>query len=291
MILITGPSGNTGKKVVNKLIDIYGKEMLIGISRKEKTDNIGIVKDKVNLNNRKEVEKIFEGNNITSIIHIANIKFSPLIMELANKYQVPKVILVHTTGIYSKYRSYSQLYKSIESGILKNSYPNSNYTILRPTMIYGNEEDHNMHKLIKFLSKSPVFPIFGSGLSSMQPVHVEDLAEAIVKAHENPIAMNNDYDLSGGTVIEYKRILNTITRELNKKVVYIHIPIRLAITAAKFYNKLFKNALISVEQVERLQEDKAYSNEKAIREIGFTPREFEDGIKQEIKLLKEKGII
>jgi nucleoside-diphosphate-sugar epimerase len=290
MILITGYTGNTGNLVMKKL-KAKSNEEIIGLTRGTAYAGAEVNNEIVDLGSRIELEEIFMRYKVTSIIHIANIRYSPLIMELANKYNVPKVILVHTTGIYSKYRSYSDLYKQIEERILEDSYPNTKYTILRPTMIYGNEKDHNMHKLVKFLNRHPLFPIFGSGGALMQPVHVEDLADAIFKAHESDVSQNKDYDLSGGSVVKYKEVLSLITKELGKKVFFIHIPIKLAILAARVYNKLFRKALISVEQVERLQEDKAYSNELAIKEINFTPRPFEVGIREEIKLLKEKGII
>jgi nucleoside-diphosphate-sugar epimerase len=293
MILLTGFTGNTGSIVLEKLLKTVPANQIVGITRNTDYFNKhNICVENVALEDEQGVEQLFKKYNFTGIIHIANIRYSPLLMSLANKYKVPKIVLVHTTGIYSKYRAYSKLYKEIEGKILSNSYPNTSYTILRPTMIYGNERDHNMHKLIKFLAKYPVFPVFGDGRALMQPVHVEDLADGIIRAYEKDIANNKDYDLSGGSVVEYRQVLNLITAELNKKVIFIYIPIKLAIFAAKVYNALFgKRAIITVEQVERLQEDKSYSNEKARLELGFSPRPFEQGIVEEINLMKKKGLI
>lgn len=292
MILITGFTGNTGSFVLERLIKEYNASDIIGITRNGNFHNqYGIQIENTALENSEELRRVFQKYSISRIIHIANIRYSPIIMQLADEYKVDKVVLVHTTGVYSKYRDYSTLYKEIEQKILISSYKNTNYVILRPTMIYGNERDHNMHKLIKFLRKFPVFPVFGNGSALMQPVHVEDLADAISKAHSQDGINNEDFDLSGGSVVEYKEVLKLISDGLNKKVLFLFIPIKFAIFSAKIYNKLFKRAIITVEQVERLQEDKAYPNDKARSLLGWTPRNFDEGIRQEIELLKAKKVI
>ncbi|MBU0906398.1 MAG: NAD-dependent epimerase/dehydratase [Firmicutes bacterium] len=292
MILITGFTGNTGSIVLKRLLKTTKPEDIIGFSRKKLKNNNFSIKNFVgDLNDFKSLDELFRKFPIKSIIHIANIKYSPVLLQKANEFHIKKVVLIHTTGVYSKYRSYSTLYREIESEILNNSYPNTNYLILRPTMIYGNHRDHNMHKLIKFINKSPVFPVFGDGSSLMQPVHVEDLADAIIAAHQSEELINEDFDLSGGSVVTYKEVITIIKNGLEKKTKLLYIPIKYAILGAKILGKVMAKPIISVEQVERLQEDKAYSNIKAMDLLGYKPRNFNEGIIQEIKILKTKGII
>lgn len=292
MILITGYTGNTGSLVLQQLLKTHNPADIVGVTRKvEDNSNTGINVFEADLSDAHAIQPLFEKYDIKSIIHIANIKYSPLLLEIANKYKVNKVVLIHTTGVYSKYRSYSSLYETIEKEILNNSYPNTNYIILRPTMIYGNHRDHNMHKLIKFLNMSPIFPIFGDGSSLMQPVHVQDLANATIAAFQSESIFNEDFDLSGGSVETYNSVLEIISIELKKKVRFVHVPINLAIFGAKISSKILPKPIVSVEQVERLQENKAYSNQKARDLLGYNPRTFKEGIFEEINLLKLRGMI
>ena len=292
MILITGFTGNTGSLVLKRLLKTTSPQEIVGITRNPISEEYSNIHNYVgDLTNPNVIDDLFSKYNIESIIHIANIRYSPLLLKKANEFNVKKVVLIHTTGIYSKYRSYSSLYKKIEQEILSNSYPNTNYIILRPTMIYGNHRDHNMHKLIRFINKSPIFPVFGDGSSLMQPVHVEDLANATIAAYHSKEVFNEDFDLSGGSVVTYKEVLTYITSGLGRKTKLVYIPIKFAVLGAKFLKRLMPKPIISVEQVERLQEDKAYSHEKAKKLLGYKPRTFKDGILQEIELLKGKGII
>ncbi|HZK60446.1 MAG TPA: hypothetical protein VFC41_00130, partial [Anaerovoracaceae bacterium] len=54
--------------------------------------------------------------------------------------------------------------------------------------------------------------------------------------------------------------------------------------AAKVYNSIFgKRAIISVEQVLRMQEDKVFDHEMAKNDFGYNPVSFEEGIKDEVQ--------
>ena len=289
-VLVTGWTGNTGSFVVRQIRDKFPHRQIVGLARSA-TGAEDVLAEQADLSDAAAVEAVFQRHRFGVVVHVANIRFTPLVMRLATAHGVPQVILVHTTGIYSRYRAYSALYRDIESAVLEDPGRTTRWTILRPTMIYGNHRDYNMHKLIRFLARYPVFPIFGDGRSVLQPVHVEDLATAIVSCVDNPQVACRSYDLSGGSVITYREVLDTITRLLNKRVRYVHVPYRLAVGLAAVYARLVREPRFTVEQVQRLQEDKSYGHEAAQRDLGYHPRSFEEGIRDEIRQMRRQGLI
>lgn len=292
MILVTGISGNTGTSVLKTLCGLVPRKEIVGIVRSQQYQNqFDIQIEYGDLSDLNFLETVYQKYSITEIIHVANIRLSQNIMQLSEKYKVKRNILVHTTGVYSKYQEYNSLYNQIEKDVMKNTYEHTSFVIVRPSMIYGNERDYNMHKLVKFLSWFPLFPIFGDGKSLMQPIHVEDLAKAIVQVFERKDIINEGFNITGKSVLEYQQIVEMIATYLNKSVYLIKIPIPLAIFLAKCAKIILRKSIITIEQIERLQEDKAYSHEKAVEVFGFSPRTFEQGIKEEIELLKSKGLI
>lgn len=218
------------------------------------------------------------------ILHIASIKLSKTIIEAAISAGVQWAILVHTTGRFSKYKSASESYIRIEDHILTKRNEIA-VTVLRPTMIYGSSEDRNMYRLISFLAKYPAFPLFGKGDNLMQPVHARDLGNAYYDVLTHPhTTRNKEYDLSGKKSITYRCIIETICQYLGRKVPIITIPFGLSLAAVKAYNFMFgKRAIISVEQVLRMQEDKVFSHQKAFQDFNYTPCSFEEGIKAEVE--------
>ena len=228
-------------------------------------------------------------NEVDVILNIANIKFSIPLVEAAVKNSVLWVIGVHTTGRYSKFKSASFEYISIEDKLLAER--KVDLTIIRPTMIYGSMKDKNMSKLVKFLAKSPVFPIFGDGSNLMQPVRAQDLAQAYYDILNNSeVTKNKEYNLSGLDEIRYEKIIKIVSSYLDKKVFLVKLPINLSYRLSKLANKIIPNFPINEEQVLRMQEDKVFSHEEAKKDFGYNPLSFNEGIKVEVdEYLRSKG--
>ena len=93
---------------------------------------------------------------------------------------------------------------------------NLNWTILRPTMIFGSPKDRNMIKLINWIDKVPFIPIFGKGDNYQQPVYVKDLAWSIVEIIENENTFNEIFNLSGPEPLTFKEIIKIISFYLEK---------------------------------------------------------------------------
>ncbi len=121
-------------------------------------------------------------------------------MKAAIKHNVRRAIFVHTTGIYSKYKSASKEYKRIEETIeqlIKDSGSKIGLIYLRPTMIYGCINDRNMIVFIKMVDKLRLFPVIDHGKSLIQPVNARDLGKAYYQVLKMKRIMNGDYILSG----------------------------------------------------------------------------------------------
>lgn len=296
LLYITGITGHTGTWLLKRLIEEKYQGPIRCVVREG--SNTTLI-DQSGLN----IEKVYGDlddsdflkesmKNVETIIHISWIMHSTKVVEAAIANNINWAILVHTTGRFSKYKSASEGYIQIEESLLKLK-DKINLTVLRPTMIYGSAADRNMIKLIHFLNQSPLFPLFGKGENLMQPVHARDLGNAYYDVLVNPkLTMNNNYNLSGKNPITYKKLIQTVSSKLNKKTILITLPLKFSVFSAKIYNKITSKALISEEQVLRMQEDKAFSYEKAQKDFGYNPIDFEEGIQEEIQLyLKAKGKI
>jgi nucleoside-diphosphate-sugar epimerase len=295
VIFVTGMTGHSGNWFLKELENIkYSEEIVCSVRRNSNTENT----DASTLRIRKVIGSIEDVSVLSksmvgcdTVVHIAGIMFSDHVMEAAIAAGVKWIILVHTTGRFSKYRSASQEYIRIETDAVSKRNQLA-VTVLRPTMIYGSLKDRNMIKLIQYIDKHKFFPVFGSGKNLMQPVHVKDLAEAYVQVLSNKhITLNKEYDLPGGEAISYLNLLKEVSKQLNRSVVFIKIPLSISLLFAKVYNCLFKKALISVEQVLRMQEDKAFDYRKATIDFNYQPVSFEEGIQLEIsEYLKSRPV-
>lgn len=292
MLYVTGITGHSGKWFLKRLSDEGYQDIIRCAMRKSQSEapekymifeNCGLNIEFAigDLDDEKFLLDSLQG--VDTIVHIASISLSPKLIDAAISNNVTWAILVHTTGRYSKYKSASEGYIKIEDDILARR-DSIAITVLRPTMIYGSSGDRNMYRLVGYLSRHKLFPLFGDGSNLMQPVHARDLGNAYYDVLMHPeMTKNKEYNLSGKQPITYLHIIETIRDYLNSNVTIVKIPISLSIFAAKIYNILFKNAIITVEQVMRMQEDKAFSYEDASRDFGYDPLCLEEGIKIEVE--------
>ncbi|WP_099205678.1 NAD-dependent epimerase/dehydratase family protein [Scatolibacter rhodanostii] len=229
------------------------------------------------------LKTVFSG--VDTIVHIAGIQLSMTIVETAISCGVRRLILVHTTGIYSKYKQAGEGYRKIEDYIYKACKDAGIIlTILRPTMIYGNLHDNNVVQFIQMVDKFPLMPVVNGARYDLQPVHYSDLSKAYyqVLMHEETTA-NKDFILSGGSPITLRDMLTTIGKQLGKRVRFVSCPYPIAYVGAIVLYGVSLTKIDYREKVQRLCEPRVFSYQEAKEAFGYSPIVFEEGITNEIK--------
>lgn len=229
--------------------------------------------------------------DVDTLVNVAGIRFSKKLIEAAAINKVRRVILVHTTGIYSKYKEAGEEYRRIDTYVYKVC-KNKDIilTILRPTMIYGNLTDNNVCKFIKMVDRFFIMPVVNGARYQLQPVHYKDLGKAYYQVLMNEEATaNKDFNLSGGAPIYLRDMLKVIGKNLGKKVKFISVPFPIAYTGAVVIYVLSLKKIDYRERVQRLCEPRIFSYEDASKAFGYKPRTFEVGVSDEVKAyLKNK---
>lgn len=220
-----------------------------------------------------------------TVVHTAGIHWSKEVAEAAAYCKVRRLILVHTTGVYSKYKAAGEEYRRIDAFVrMICKKHNIVLTILRPTMIYGNIADKNVITFIKMVDKLPVMPVVNKGSYELQPVHYKDLGKAYYQVIMNEeTTADKDFVLSGGEPILLKDMLMEIGKNLEKKVVFVSCPYWLAYSGAWLVYGLTLGKKDYREKVQRLCEPRAYPYKAAAEAFGYTPRNFQVGIIDEVK--------
>lgn len=290
MILVTGITGHSGKYFLQELINNKYEGPIRCIVR-ESSDTTLI--DNCSLNIEKVTGDLDDQdfmnnamNGVDTVVHIASIFYSVTVMKAAVKNNVKRAILVHTTGIYSKYKSASEEYKNIEKNIdeiIQTNMSKIGLVYLRPTMIYGYINDRNMVVFIKMVDKLRLFPIINQGRNLLQPVNGRDLGKVYYQVLMNPDIMSGDYILSGEKPISMKDLFRLISQILNKKITFISVPLALGEFMAKSLKVCTLGKVDYIERVQRMGEDRNFSHESAKKDFGYQPMSLYEGLKLEIE--------
>jgi uncharacterized protein YbjT (DUF2867 family) len=211
--------------------------------------------------------------DIQTLVYCASMGFGhvpPLVQQL-EKQGVRRAIVVSTTAIFTSLPSTSRAVRlEAEAKVQASAL---DWTILRPTMIYGTARDRNIGRLLKFLKRWPVFPLCGNAL--WQPIYVDDLADAVVAALDSPKTRRKAYNLAGAQPLTFAELVHTAAQAIGRRIVLLPVPLQAAVLAARL------TRTVTPEQIRRLAEDKAFSNADAVRDFNFAPRSFADGVQLE----------
>jgi len=280
MILVTGATGHTGSYLVRRLVE-SGRQVRCLVRTPEHDRYLpqsGVEIVRGDFDRPETIRASLDHADV--LVNVAHIRFAHALIPLCKMAGVRRALFMSSTRRYTRYpcRSATEVIEG-EEAVRKSGL---DYTILRPSMIYGGPRDNNMTKLVAQVKTRRIFPLFGNGKNLIQPVFVLDLVEAMIHCLEHPDTIGREYILAGPEPMSYRQCLDIIATQLNKKPLFIPVPLSLCMFAAKMYEKTTKKPRITAEQVQRFGEDKAFDIEPAKREIGFTPRSFEEGIRMKL---------
>lgn len=235
------------------------------------------------INDESSLRRAMSGVNI--VLHIAGIQTSRTLAAVAVESGVEWMVLVHTTGIYSKYKAAGEGYREIEqyvSGIAGESA--TKVTVLRPTMIYGSLTDGNVATFIKMVDRLRVFPVVSHAVYALQPVHQRDLGTAYLQVLKNrSVTEGRDYILSGAEPILLIDMLKTISSLLGKRTTFVSVPFPVAYAGAVVLRVASLGRIDFRERVQRLVEPRAFPHDDARRDFGYSPVRFEEGVVDEVE--------
>jgi nucleoside-diphosphate-sugar epimerase len=287
MIAVTGITGHSGGFLLQQFIDNnYSGTLRCLVRESTKTERLtssglNIELFYGNIDSVDDLTRFVDGAD--TVIHIAGIwKTLGLLEAISRVSSVKHIILVHTTGIYSKHKMASDEYKEIEAKMQKYLDSGMNITILRPTMIFGDMRDHNISKFIKMVAKFPLMPEIDHGVGLIQPVNARDLGQAYYKAAMVEKLPQLSYNISGERELTIHELLTLIGQYMGKKTRFISAPMWLGVFGAKAV-KLFSGGKVDlVEKVLRLGEDRNFSHADATRDFGYEPASFNQGLQREV---------
>lgn len=284
MIVITGATGNTGSYVASNLVQTHEPSSIIalvrGTSNTRHLESLGIRIHRCDLSDPSSYMPAIDPG--ATFVGIANLRISDAMVPHLEQAQISRSFFVSTTTVYSGFESYSEKYRKIEQRLTNIKMPNA---VLRPSMIYGNDRDRNMCRLIRMLQRSPFFPVFGPGTALIQPVYVEDLARSIAFAIDRKVT--GAYNLAGPDPLTFQSVIETVSAALDKNVRIFHINHSLAATAVKWLEHV-PNFPLRYDQIMRNVEDKAFDISRSVNDLDHNPRDFSEGIRQEIRLVSDR---
>ncbi|MCX7043935.1 MAG: NAD(P)H-binding protein [Candidatus Sumerlaeota bacterium] len=282
-ILITGATGHTGRHLVRRLI---GDGYAIRVFTRSRGKALDILGDEIerqiaegNLEEPETLARALSGCG--AIISLSHVRFAPALIAACEKTAVRRAIFISSARRYTRFPDApAEQVRQGEAAIRRSAL---DFTILRPTMIFGDERDNNLTQLIQWMRKLPFFPLPGGGWNLVQPTFVHDLVNAIVRAYETEGAIGREYDIGGPEPMTYRAMIRLIAAAMGMPMPILPLPLWPFLPLAGIYERLSRRPRLTRAMLQRLAEDKAVDIAAARRDLGFSPTPFSEAIARKIR--------
>lgn len=193
--------------------------------------------------------------------------------------------LAHVSALGASTSSPSRYARSKGAGekAVRDAFPDA--VILRPSVMFG-PQDGFFNRFAKMAQISPVLPVFGcpfprfrngrldcygAGGTKFQPVHVGDVADAVIKALEGGAAKGKTYELAGPRVYSSVDVMRLVMAETGRRRLIVPVPFWVG-SVLGFFGGFLPAPPITRDQVKLLKADNVPGGKlPALRELGIEP--------------------
>jgi NADH dehydrogenase len=285
MILVTGGSGAMGSVLVKQLHD-RGELVRVCVAPKDPfVSRISdVVTDICYADITKKVSLAGICKGVKTVYHLAaiivcsndrefdrvNVEGTRNIVEEAHWAGVRHFIYVSSASVLYQAPTPYSLSKRKAEEIVK--FSGLNYTIVRPTLVYGERGGLEFDMYLDYLQKFPVVPFIGAGKALKRPVYVKDVIAGLVLLLDKKKAYKKTYNFSGGQALSIRQFSTLCLKLLGKgNKPLITLPVGICMILAKILARIMKNPPLTWQVIAGITQDANLDPAEATEDLGYFP--------------------
>jgi NADH dehydrogenase len=189
---------------------------------------------------------------------------------------------VHISGIGADPVSPSRYIRKRGEGELavRAAFPDA--TLVRPAVMFG-PDDGFLTRIVDLLGRLPIYPMFGSGHTRLQPAFVDDAAAAVVAVIERGDSSAKVFECAGPRAYTYEEFVRAVAREAGLDARLVPVPFSLWYAMAAMAEMLPQPPLAR-NQVELMEIDSVASPDlPGFAELGIAPHGVEQVLRDMLR--------
>ena len=197
-------------------------------------------------------------------------------IEFARRWGIRRLVYFSAvSAVYPEKNAYGNSKAEAERLVMESGL---DYTILRLTMVYGPDGGLHFRKLVSLLHKIPlVCPVPGPGSARLQPVFVGDVVSAVELVLGSAAATGKAYNVSGGTVLPFRELIDRIAAAEGLRRLRVHVPLALCRAAAAALSAALPPSFFSSDALLGLTQDADLDHTLFREECGYRPLSLDEG--------------
>ena len=127
------------------------------------------------------------------------------------------------------------------------------YAIIRPTLVFGGEEEILINNIAWLLRRFPIFAVPKPGGYRLQPIFVEDVADLAVDAGQSTGNMN--FDAAGPDILTFEEIVRLLAAKLGSRSLILRVKPEVSLFLVKLLNIMMKDVVLTPDELGALRAD------------------------------------
>ena len=288
-VTVFGGTGFLGRRIVRQLryrgfpVRIASRHPDLGRSQFD-PDDLQIQSVEANIHDEQSVADALAGaygvvNAVSLYVEQGQETFHSVHVESAQRVAAQARLagverLVHISGIGADAASPSRYIRKRGEGELAVRAAFLDAIFIRPAVMFG-PDDEFLTTILKLLRRLPIYPMFGRGVTRLQPAYVKDVAEAIGRVMQRAETRSTILEFGGPRVYSYAEFLRAVAHQAGVAPLLIPVPFAVWHVLA-WASEMLPSPPLTRNQVELMQIDTVSSPElPGFAELEISPQSIE----------------
>lgn len=297
MILLTGATGYIGRHLLRRL-GARGDRVRCLVLPDETLN--GAVSERVEVA-RGDVTQfdslVATGAGIRTIVHCAaamlpnagdhirrvNVEGTRNVIRFAQHHDVRRFVYFSAVSAVYRHRNVYGESKAEAEALVAGS--GLDFTILRPTMVYGADGGLHFQALVRLVRRAPgALPVLGSGQARLQPVWIEDVVRAVELVLDQPQSFGKVYGVAGATAVTFDEYVDLLSTTLGRGPLRkVHLPLGLCTAVGRLLEAVVGPNLFSPAALRGLNEHATLDIRPFQADCGYAPVTLEEGLRMALR--------
>ena len=324
-VFVTGGLGFTGAALVERLLDDGHSVSVLdknpGLRRKE-IEARGADVALGSITDAELVSRCAKGAEV--VLHLAaafretgapdslyyqvNVVGTKVVLDAAKSHGARKFVYCSTQGVHGNVEhppgdeespiapeDYYQETKYLGEEVVRAEAEDLEYTILRPTAIYGPGDPGRYVMIYRQVDRGR-FLMFGKGDTTYHPVYIDNLVEAFVLSMAPGVGAGEAYIIADEDYVPIRTLVEKVAHAIDREPNIVHLPLLPLVVAGHVCEKLCKpfgiNPPIFPRRVDWFRQVRAFEIDKAKRDLGYVPKVgLDDGLRRTGAWYREHGYL
>jgi uncharacterized protein YbjT (DUF2867 family) len=136
------------------------------------------------------------------------------------------------------------------------------YAIIRPTLVYGGEEEILVNNIAWLLRRFPIFAVPSPGSYRVQPIFVDDLAEMAVDAAQT--VDNKIVDAAGPEIMTFEQMIRLIKANIKSRSILFYANPGLSLFLLKIVGIMMNDIVLTPDELGALMDNLLISKDPPV---------------------------